>query len=50
VIGAVSSAVSDLNEDEQSSDNLALVAVAIDSLEQLVATGQLAVTESVSTF
>ena len=49
MIGAVSSAVSDLNEDEQSEDNLALVAMAIDSLQGLVANGQIVVTESVST-
>ena len=49
VIGEVSDAVSGLNEDEQSSDNLALVARAIDSLQGLVNSGKLVVTVNVST-
>ncbi len=48
VINSVSEAVSDLNEDEQSADNLALVATAMSSLQDLVTTGQLIVTVNVS--
>lgn len=47
-IDSVSEVVSELNENEQTSDNLVHVATAITSIEELAATGKLIVTKNVS--
>ena len=47
-ISSVSEVISDLNDNEQSSDNLGFVASAITSIDELVASGELVVTINVS--